>query len=92
MTLESGGFWSESLFLVDLKTSKLILSDAICVLSWVANWVLVTAIDVLEAHFYFLHLLSKCYVEKYDVLFRVLRKSDLSQFIVYKFNFMTKHE
>ena len=56
LALEGGVLWSEIFLLVFLKAVKLVLGNAICFLSWVADRVLVAEVDVLEAGFNSSHL------------------------------------
>ena len=59
LALEGGVLWSEIFLLVFVKAAKLILGNAICFLSWVADRVLVAEVDVLEAGFDDFHLSKK---------------------------------
>ena len=51
LALVGGVLWSEIFLLVFVKALKLILGNTICILSWVAEWLLVAEVDVLEAVF-----------------------------------------
>ena len=59
LALVGGVLWSEIFLLVFLKAVKLILGNLSCFLSWVADWVLVAEVDVLETGFDAFHLSKK---------------------------------
>ena len=59
LALVGGVLGNEILFLVFVKAVKLILGNLSCILSWVADRVLVAEVDVLEAGFDAFHLSKK---------------------------------
>ena len=67
LALVGGILWSEIFLLVFLKALKLILSNLSCFLSWVADWVLVAEVDVLEADFDAFHLSKKSQTRRIGV-------------------------
>ena len=67
LALVGGVFCSEILYIVFLKAVKLILGNLSCILSWVADRVLVAEVNVLEAGFDAFHLSKKSQTRRIGV-------------------------